>query len=422
VSLSASLKGPTSYVNCFFKFPVHYSQKVKRSHTNGECSTFILLTNGLSFPVQKMSQTGHKVVNRTRETVFCAITNKTNPSGNAGWFEIQPGGSEIWNRSGWEDVQFKDRNNSRKTALWINRGGPAIVNFDGFDKELTIENDYKPEPQFNVSNKSDKSMFCAISTTSGGNNAWFKLMPGESERWRRSGWETVMFRNQEDTERKGIYVNTGDTRVSLDFLGFDKDVVIHDPPANFILDEHLEEAMRIADRSFNNQDTRASLPGGLTASPYKCETLEFLTTGLLVLVLFILFHLSNSCRLAGIKKDLNNHNQIYTLALLINHLKYGLAEPALVVSVSPSWVKVAAYTAEFDSVVILGFPTAAIDLVAPNKKRPEVGTRLLVVSQFSYRDAQHQGVQSDITVGPMSYSACCDNLLLKDFWVSNHTP
>jgi hypothetical protein len=83
-----------------------------------------------------MSQTGHKVVNRTRKTVFCAITNKSNPSGNAGWFEIQPGGSKIWNRSGWEDVQFKDRNSSCKT------GTVDQPRWAGFDKELTIENDY----------------------------------------------------------------------------------------------------------------------------------------------------------------------------------------------------------------------------------------------------------------------------------------
>jgi len=76
-----------------------------------------------------------------------------------------------------------------------------------------------------------------------------------------------------------------------------------------------------------------------------------------------------------------------------------------VVSVTPDWVKVAAYTCEFDAIVVLGFPTKAIDLVAPGKTRPTVGMRLLVVSQFTYRgnDPNTQGVQADITMGPRSY-------------------
>lgn len=71
-------------------------------------------------------------------------------------------------------------------------------------------------------------------------------------------------------------------------------------------------------------------------------------------------------------------------------------------SVTPDWVKVAAYTCEFDAIVVLGFPTKAIDLVAPGKTRPTVGMRLLVVSQFTYRgnDPNTQGVQADITMGP----------------------
>lgn len=74
-------------------------------------------------------------------------------------------------------------------------------------------------------------------------------------------------------------------------------------------------------------------------------------------------------------------------------------------SVTPDWVKVAAYTGEFDAIVVLGFPTKAIDLVAPGKTRPTVGMRLLVVSQFTYRgnDPNTQGVQADITMGPRSY-------------------
>ena len=90
--------------------------------------------------------------------------------------------------------------------------------------------------------------------------------------------------------------------------------------------------------------------------------------------------------------------------MLINHLKYGLAEPALVVAVDSDWVKVAAYTAEFDTIVLLGFPTMAIDTIAPNNIRPKPGDRQLVVSQFTYRDASHPGVQADIHMGPATYS------------------
>jgi hypothetical protein len=119
--------------------------------------------------------------------------------------------------------------------------------------------------------------------------------------------------------------------------------------------------------------------------------------------------------IAGKKMNLDNHNQIYTLACLINHLKYGLAEPASVVSVDEAWVKVAAYTSEFDSIVVLGFPTRAIDLVAPGKRRPAVGTRLIAISQFTWRDANKQGVQSDITMGPKTYSELLSSSVVLSF-------
>jgi len=104
----------------------------------------------------------------------------------------------------------------------------------------------------------------------------------------------------------------------------------------------------------------------------------------------------------GRTQSLWNNNQIYTLAMLINHLKYGLGEGGIVVSVKPDWVKVAAYTCEFDAIVVLGFPMAAAKLVAP--ERLTVGERVLVVSQFTYRQGNMQGVQADITMGPRTLS------------------
>jgi hypothetical protein len=230
---------------------------------------------------------GFKIHNRSQEPVLCSITTKTNPSGNDGWFELQPGASEIWNRSGWEDVSIKSKEGSRQKSLWINRGSPSVVYFDGFHTDLTIYNDYKPEGSFLVNNRSGAIVFCCISTASGGNGDWFKLAPGENETWRRSGWETVAFKNGDDTERKGVYVNNKGTRATIDFHGFDKHIVVHDPSTNFILDEHYAEAINIADRSFAAQSSRASTPGGLTASIYKVDTLELLTTGP-----FSLFHCS----------------------------------------------------------------------------------------------------------------------------------
>lgn len=222
---------------------------------------------------------GFSVYNRSNETVRCSITNKTNPSGDSGWFELQPGKNDTWARSGWEDVSIKSQDNSKKKALWINRGSPAVVSFHGFDRDFTIENDYKPE-EFLVNNFSGKAVSCCISTTSGGNGAWFKLAAGdEKDSWKRNGWETVAFKNEDDTERKGVYVTNRGARVTIDFHGFDKDIIIHPPTANYILDEHYAEAMAIADRSFNAQSSRASNPGGLTASIYKADTLELYTTG-----------------------------------------------------------------------------------------------------------------------------------------------
>jgi hypothetical protein len=125
-------------------------------------------------------------------------------------------------------------------------------------------------------------------------------------------------------------------------------------------------------------------------------------------------------RLTGKTSSLGEHNQIYVLACLIDHLKYGLAEPAVVVSVDPLWVKVAAYTAEFDTIVVLGFPTDAIDLVAPGKRLHGVGERLVVVSLFTQRCPHHPPVQGDITMGPRSYSKhTIDTVYCAGSWASN---
>jgi hypothetical protein len=88
--------------------------------------------------------------------------------------------------------------------------------------------------------------------------------------------------------------------------------------------------------------------------------------------------------------------------MLINHLKYGDGQGGIVVSVTQDWIKVAAYTDEFDGITVLGFPMAAAKLVAP--KRLTVGERVLCVCQFTSRHGARQGVQGDITMGSQTYS------------------
>ncbi|KAJ7648489.1 hypothetical protein B0H17DRAFT_429574 [Mycena rosella] len=327
-----------------------------------------------------MPPIGFRVHNRSNEIITCSITNKT--GGNSGPYQIKPFEHSDWTRAGWEDVSITNKAKTHQTALWMNRGGPALVYFDGFDKELTIYNDYRPDPGFVVNNLSPRNVMCFVSANSTpGSSAWVTIPSGQNKTWPRTGWEAVAFKSEDGKDRKGEFVDNKGARATVDFLGFDEEVVVHEPPENFIADEHYAEAIRIADRSYAAGDSTASAPGGLTASIYKVDKLEFLCTGR--------------------KSSLGDHNQIYTLALLINHLKYGLAEPAVVVSVTPDWVKVAAYSCEFDTVVVLGFPTKAIDLIAPGKTRPTVGTRLLVVSQFTSRGSpETQGVQGDITMGP----------------------
>lgn len=223
--------------------------------------------------------TGFKVHNRSNEIIFCAITNKTNPGGSAGWFEIQPGSNTQWGRSGWEDVSFKDKDNTRQKALWINRGGPALVYFDGFDKDLTIYNDYRPNPGFTVNNFSPRTVMCFISANSRGDSSWFKISPGESETWGRNGWEAIGIKSEDGSERKGAFFDNKGAKATVDFHGFDEDFTFHEAPKNFIADEHYQEAIRVADRSFAASNSRASTPGGLTASIYKIDQLEFITTG-----------------------------------------------------------------------------------------------------------------------------------------------
>ncbi|KAJ6490367.1 hypothetical protein C8R47DRAFT_468011 [Mycena vitilis] len=57
---------------------------------------------------------------------------------------------------------------------------PPCFTFDGFDKELTIYKDYRPEPGFIINNLSPRTIMCFISANSRpGNSNWFKIEPGK---------------------------------------------------------------------------------------------------------------------------------------------------------------------------------------------------------------------------------------------------
>jgi hypothetical protein len=222
---------------------------------------------------------GFKVHNRSNEIIFCSITNKTQPVGNAKEFEIKPFENQQWAREGWEDVSIRNKQNSARTSLWINRGGPALVYFDGFDKALTIYNDYRPDPGFVVNNLSPRTIMVFLSANSGGSSAWYKIPPGQNSTWKRTGWEAIAVKSEDGKQRKGEFIDNNGARATVDFISFDEEFVVHEAPENFIADEHYTEAIRIADRSYAAGDSTASMPGGLTASIFKCDKLEFLTTG-----------------------------------------------------------------------------------------------------------------------------------------------
>ncbi|KAJ7068491.1 hypothetical protein C8F01DRAFT_1246993 [Mycena amicta] len=323
---------------------------------------------------------GFRVHNNSNEIIFCSVTHNTKATVP---LEIKPFESrEYFARTGWEDLLITNKAKDVKTSLWVNRGSPSLIHFDGWGKQLRIYNDFRPEPGFVLNNLSSRTIVCFVSnnTNRAQQSLSVTIAPGTSSTFLRSGWEAIGIWTEDEKQRQGVFIDNKKTRIDVDFLGFNQELVLHEAPDNFMLAEHIAEANRISDRSYAASNSRASLPGGLNASIEKMDKLELACTGK--------------------QWSLADHTQIYTLALLINHLNYGLAEPALVVSVTPEWVKVAAYSDEFDSIVVLGFPARIIDQVAPGRARPTVGTRLLVVNQFDYKTNDQQTPVADITPGP----------------------
>ncbi|KAI0631114.1 hypothetical protein C8Q77DRAFT_1159815 [Trametes polyzona] len=54
-------------------------------------------------------------------------------------------------------------------------------------------------------------VFVSKYSHSSGHDDWFTLGPGQRDSWSRDGWEVVAFKNDGDTDRSGVYVNTNST-------------------------------------------------------------------------------------------------------------------------------------------------------------------------------------------------------------------
>ncbi|KAF8195658.1 hypothetical protein K438DRAFT_780078 [Mycena galopus ATCC 62051] len=192
--------------------------------------------------------TGFTVHNRSNEIIFVTISNKTGASDAE--YEIKSFEQEGRGRSGWEDVTIRNKANTRRTALWVNRGGPAIIHFDGFDKPLTIFNDYRPDPGFIINNLSPRYVL-PLDQLQG---KWLQTFV-------RNGWEAIGIKSEDGKHRTGQFLDNDGKRITVDFLGFDEEFILHPGPDDFIA-EHYAEAIRIADHSYAGGKSRASLPGG----------------------------------------------------------------------------------------------------------------------------------------------------------------
>ena len=69
-----------------------------------------------------------------------------------------------------------------------------------------------------VTNNSGAAVSVFVSNTSGGSDAWYSVPDNTSETWSRTSWEVVVFKNDDDTDRAGVYVRVDSTVVykSLD--------------------------------------------------------------------------------------------------------------------------------------------------------------------------------------------------------------
>lgn len=211
------------------------------------------------------------VVNTSTEAVQCQVSNNSGDS--ADWDTLQPGGTKSWGRNEWENVVIQSGN--RQSSLSVNRGSPATVIFHGFDKQLDVKREIPQPGAFTIYNRSLVTTFASISAGS-----WKEIRAGTSYKFDGyDGYQTVAFKNGNDSIRKGIYVTNNGTNATVEFKGFDHEIRLKDGPLDVIHGEHLAEAIRIAERSFYAQSSRAGNPGGIVISVEKVDILESMTPG-----------------------------------------------------------------------------------------------------------------------------------------------
>ena len=211
------------------------------------------------------------LVNSSTEAVQCQVSDNSRASGD--WYMIQPGATHSWERNGWENVIIKSGNG--QSNLWVNRGFPATVTFYGFDKQLNVDREDPHPGSFTVYNKSPVTTSACVSA-----GPWREIKTGANYKFDGyNGWQTIAFKNLNDSIRKGIYVTNNGTNATVDFKDFDQEIMSKDGPLNAIRGEHLAEAVKIADRSFYAQDSRAGNPGGLIISVEKVDILESMAPG-----------------------------------------------------------------------------------------------------------------------------------------------
>lgn len=211
------------------------------------------------------------LVNSSTEAVQCQVSNNSGDS--VDWYTLQPGATESWGRNGWENVVIKSGN--RQSNLWVNRGYPATVTFYGFDKQLNVDREIPQPGAFTVYNKSPVTTSACISA-----GPWKEIRTGANYKFDGyNGWQTIAFKTFNDSIRKGVYITNNGTNATVEFKGFEQEITSKDGPLATIRAEHLAEAIKIADRSFYAQSSRAGNPGGLVISVEKVDILESMTPG-----------------------------------------------------------------------------------------------------------------------------------------------
>ncbi|KAK7437591.1 hypothetical protein VKT23_018489 [Stygiomarasmius scandens] len=65
--------------------------------------------------------------------------------------------------------------------------------------------------------KQDIQVFVSKYSNSNGSDEWFVVKAGASDSWSRNNWEVVAFKNNNDTERAGVYVRTN---MKITFVSF----------------------------------------------------------------------------------------------------------------------------------------------------------------------------------------------------------